>query len=122
MAIDIVPEKNRQELEREAKEDKSRRLQWLLQQLIRQTLEENNVQLCREIRESVVKELDYQFRVQEEREEARDKMLAERDEEHYKRMDELLRRKTRRLRKEKAEKTSEGDKEKGAETKKKRFF
>ncbi len=49
-------------------------------------------------------------------------MLAERDEEHYKRMDELLRRKTRRLRKEKAEKTSEGDKEKGAETKKKRFF
>ena len=117
-----MPEKNRQELEREAKEDKSRRLQWLLQQLIRQTLEENNVQLCREIRESVVKELDYQFRVQEEREEARDKMLAERDEEHYKRMDELLRRKTRRLRKEKAEKTSEGDKEKGAETKKKRFF
>ncbi len=122
LAIDIVPEKNRQELEREAKEDKSRRLQWLLQQLIRQTLEENNVQLCREIRESVVKELDYQFRVQEEREEARDRMLAERDEEHYKRMDELLRRKTRRLRKEKAEKTSEGDKEKGAETKKKRFF
>ena len=51
------------------------------------------MELCREIRESVLKELDYQFRVQEEREEARDRMLAERDEEHYKRMDELLRKK-----------------------------
>lgn len=122
LAIDILPEKNRQELEREAKEDKSRRLQWLLQQLIRQTLEENNVQLCRDIRESVVKELDYQFRMQEEREEARDRMLAERDEEHYKRMDELLRKKSRKLRKERAEKGSEDNKEKGAETKKKRFF
>ena len=122
MAIDIVPDKRRQEMEREAKEDKSRRLQWLLQQLIKQTLQENNGQLCREIRESVVKELDYQFRMQEEREEARDRMLAERDEEHYKRMDELLRRKSRRLRKSKPEKDSESDKQKGAETKKKRFL
>ena len=52
----------------------------------------------------MVKELDYQFRMQEEREEARDRMLAERDEEHYKRMDELLRKKSRRLGKAKAEK------------------
>jgi len=77
------------------REEKSRRLQWLLQQLIRQTLQENNHDLCREIRESVVKELDYQFRMQEEREEARDRMLAQRDEEHYKKMDELLRKKSR---------------------------
>ncbi len=108
MAIDIVPNKNEQpEAVRESREDKSRRLQWLLQQLIRQTLQENNGELCREIRESVVKELDYQFRMQEEREEARDKMLAERDEEHFKRMDELLRKKTRRLGRAKAEKDQE---------------
>lgn len=81
------------ELASESKEEKSKRLQWLLQQLIRETLQENNEELCREIKESVVKELDYQFRMQEEREERRDKMLQERDEEHYKRMDELLRKK-----------------------------
>ena len=63
--------------------------------MIRETLRENNSELCQEIKESVVKELDYQFRMQEEREEVRDKMLAERDEEHYKRMDELLRKKTK---------------------------
>ncbi|WP_276949578.1 helix-turn-helix domain-containing protein [Acetatifactor muris] len=107
MAIDIVPGKKAQETVQESREDKSRRLQWLLQQLIRQTLQENNGQLCREIRESVVKELDYQFRMQEEREEARDRMLAERDEEHYKRMDELLRKKSRLMRRTKAEKNQE---------------
>ena len=107
LAIDIVPNKSREpEVAQESREDKSRRLQWLLQQLIRQTLQENNRDLTREIRESVVKELDYQFRMQEEREEARDRMLAERDEEHYKRMDELLRKKSR-LRKMKSEKSPE---------------
>ena len=94
LAIDIVDSRERQ-LATESKEDKSRRLQWLLQQLIRETLRENNSELCQEIKESVVKELDYQFRMQEEREEVRDKMLAARDEEHYKRMDELLRKKTK---------------------------
>lgn len=79
----------------ESKEEKSKRLQWLLQQLIRETLQENNEELCREIKESVVKELDYQFRMKEERDERRDKMIQEREEEHYKRMDELLRKKAR---------------------------
>ena len=79
----------------ESKEEKARRLQWLLQQMIRQTLQENNDELCKEIKESVVKELDYQFRMQEEREEERDKKQASRDEEYYKRMDELLRKKSK---------------------------
>ncbi len=79
----------------ESKEEKSKRLQWLLQQLIRETLQENNEELCREIKESVVKELDYQFRMQEERDELRDKRIQERDEEHYKKMDELLRKKAK---------------------------
>lgn len=130
LAIDIVPNKSREpETVQESREDKSRRLQWLLQQLIRQTLQENNRDLTREIRESVVKELDYQFRMQEEREEARDRMLAERDEEHFKKMDELLRKKSR-IRKAKPEKDSEkknqGEPENsaqpGAEGKKKRRF
>ena len=130
LAIDIVPNKSREpETVQESREDKSRRLQWLLQQLIRQTLQENNRDLTREIRESVVKELDYQFRMQEEREEARDRMLAERDEEHFKKMDELLRKKSR-IRKAKPEKDSakknqgepESSVQPGAEGKKKRRF
>lgn len=95
MPIDIVETKETAVSTPDSKEDKSRRLQWLLQQLIRETLQENNSELCREIKESVVKELDYQFRMQEEREEARDKLLAERSEEHYRRMDELLRKKAK---------------------------
>lgn len=95
LAIDIVKNQGGT-VTAESREDKSRRLQWLLQQLIRETLQENNSELCREIKESVVKELDYQFRMQEEREELRDRKLAERDEEHYKKMDELLRKKSRR--------------------------
>ena len=77
----------------ESREDKSRRLQWLLQQLIRETLQENNQQLCSEIKDSVVKELDYQFRLQEEHEEERNRKQMERSEEYYKKMDELLRKK-----------------------------
>nr|WP_304955222.1 MerR family transcriptional regulator [uncultured Acetatifactor sp.] len=129
LAIDIVPNKSREpEAMQESREDKSRRLQWLLQQLIRQTLQENNKDLTREIRESVVKELDYQFRMQEEREEARDRMLAERDEEHFKKMDELLRKKSR-TRKAKQEKDSDKknqekpeNEQPGTEGKKKRRF
>ncbi len=104
LAIDIISTKEKEPTVQESREDKSRRLQWLLQQLIRQTLQENNVELCREIRDSVVKELDYQFRMQEEREETRDRMMEQRQEEHFKRMDELIRKKSRRLRKMKQEK------------------
>lgn len=94
LAIDIV-EKRADVTALDSKEEKSRKLQWLLQQLIRETLQENNSELCREIKESVIKELDYQFRMQEEREEVRDKRLADRDEEYYKKMDDLLRKKSR---------------------------
>ena len=81
------------ETELETREEKARRLQWLLQQLIRETLQENNKELCREIKESVVKELDYQFRTQEERQEERDKLREQREEAHYQKLDELLRKK-----------------------------
>ena len=104
LAINIISTKEKEPVIQESREDKSRRLQWLLQQLIKQTLQENNIELCREIRDSVVKELDYQFRMQEEREDARDRMMEERNEEHYRRMDELIRKKSRRLRKMKPDK------------------
>lgn len=79
----------------ESREEKAKRLQWILQQMIRQTLQENNQELCREVKETLLKELDYQFRVKEERDEERDRLQAERNEKYYQKMDELLRKKSR---------------------------
>lgn len=105
MAIEVV-DKKELALTEESKEEKAQRLQWLLKQLIKETLQENNRELSKEIKESVVKELDYQFRCQEERETERYKERDKRDEEYYQRMDELLRKKTGRIRKEKVEKAA----------------
>lgn len=80
-------------------EEKAQRLQWLLKQLFRETLQENNEYLCREMKESILKELDYQFRMQEERDEERNAEKIKRDEEHYRKIDELLRKKRRLVRK-----------------------
>ena len=87
--ICTVPEK--EGLQSESREEKAKRLQWILQQLIREAVQD----LCRELKESMVKELDYQFRSREEREEERDRRLEQRSEEYYQKMDELLRKKTR---------------------------
>lgn len=75
----------------ETKAEKARRLQWLLQQMISETLRENNQELCQDIRDSVVKEMDYQFRLQEQREDARELERGKRQDEYYQKLDELLR-------------------------------
>lgn len=103
LAIDIVKKEDTIKTE-ESKEEKAQRLQWLLKQLIKETLQENNKELSKDIHDGVVKELDYQFRCQEEREAEREKLREKRNEEHYQRMDELLRKKSGRVRKEKQEK------------------
>jgi len=81
----------------ETREEKAQRLQWILTQLVRQAMQENNEELARSIRDSVVKELDYQFRLQEEREEKRARLQNERSEEYYRKLDELLRSKGNRV-------------------------
>lgn len=89
------PEGEELSTQEELRQEKARRLQWLLKQLFLETLQENNRELCKEIKESVVKELDYQFRAQEEREEEREKLRDQREEEHYRKVDALLRKKVR---------------------------
>lgn len=130
MAIDIVDTAEKKKpavISEENREEKAKRLQWLLQQMIRETLRENNQELCQEMKESIIKELDYQFRAQEEREEERDRIQAERNEKYYQRMDELLRKKSRKgadtkVREEKKE-TAKLAEEKGEKSaKKKRHF
>lgn len=70
--------------------DKSRkaaRLQYLLQHMITEAVRSANKELCTDVKESILKELDYQFRMQEERDEERWK----KEEEHYRKIDEMIR-------------------------------
>ena len=76
------------------REEKARRIQFLLRQIIQETVKESSEEFCRLVKESVIKELDYQFRLQEERQEERDRLQVKRSEEYYRRMDALLREKS----------------------------
>ena len=75
----------------ESSEAMSLRLQQLLQNMIAEAVRSNNREMCDDIKESILKELDYQFRQQEEREEERDGQQIRRQEEYYRQLDELLR-------------------------------
>ncbi len=75
----------------ESREQKSLRLQQLLKEMISEAVSSNNREVYRDMKESILKELDYQFRLQEEREETREKERILREEEHFKQIDELLR-------------------------------
>lgn len=78
----------------ESREEKAQRLQWIMQQMIREAVRENNAEMVKQIKECVLKELDYQFRMQDDRQEERAREAAERTENYYRQMDELLRKKS----------------------------
>lgn len=90
MAITIVESRE----DKLFSERKAQRIQLLLKQIIQETVRESSAEICREIKEGLLKELDYQFRLQEERQEERDQLQQKRNEEYYRRMDELLREKS----------------------------
>ena len=73
--------------EEAGREEKANRLQYLLQHMMVETVKAANKELGAEIKESILKELDYQFRAREEREEEHWK----KEEEHYRKVDEMLR-------------------------------
>lgn len=107
-------------VQEESREAKSLRLQQLLQTMISEAVKSNNQEMCEEIKESLLKELDYQFRLQEEREEEREQIRLDKQEEHYRKVDELIR--SRNKRKNIVERTTENKKEEKAEEKKKLGF
>lgn len=92
--VEIVKEENIEE----NREEKSLRLQYLLKQFIREAVQDSNQELYDQMRDTIMKELDYQFRNQEEREEKREENRIEREEKHFRQLDELLRKKNRRRR------------------------
>lgn len=69
------------------KNQKAARLQYLLQHMITDAVRSANRELCTEVKNSILKELDYQFRMQEERDDERWKI----EEEHYRKIDEMIR-------------------------------
>lgn len=69
------------------KTQKAARLQYLLQHMVSEAVKSANREMCTEIKESILKELDYQFRQQEERDEEHWK----KEEEHYRKIDEMIR-------------------------------
>lgn len=69
------------------KTQKAARLQYLLHHMITEAVKSANQEMCTEIKESILKELDYQFRQQEERDEEHWKQ----EEEHYRKIDEMIR-------------------------------
>lgn len=77
------------------KNDKAMRLQFLMKQMICEAMTESGKEIAETIKESVLKELDYQFRIQEEKEEVREAARCKREEEHYRKLDEVLREKTK---------------------------
>ena len=52
-----------------------------------EAVQTNNKQICQEIKETLLKELDYQFRLQEEKEDAREEERLQKQEEHEKEED-----------------------------------
>ena len=72
-------------------DDKAERLQYLIRKLIGDVVEECNEKLLQDLSQNMVKELDYQFRLQEEREEQRENRQMLLEEEHYKQLDALIR-------------------------------
>lgn len=85
-----LPEGEMREYEEPVDDEKAKkaaRLQYLLQHLVTDAVKNANREMCTEIKESILKELDYQFRQQEERDEAHWKQ----EEEHYRKIDEMIR-------------------------------
>lgn len=80
-AVDTVPQREEVILKKDTDETmKMQQFQTIMNKLIANALKENNRELTETVTENIVKEMDYLMRMQEEREE-----------EHYKKLDEALR-------------------------------
>ena len=117
--------RRKEEMARDEQEqqEKLARMQYLIQKMIADAVKSNNQilinELSEQMKENICKEMDYQFRLleeheeereaaREEREEARERARRVAEEEHYKRIDSMLR--ERRLKVDKSK-----NKEKGKE-------
>lgn len=96
----IIPAAQKKSLSEKEADEKAKRLEYLMKKLISEAVEESNEKFYEELSETLTKELDYQFRMQEEREEQREERRLIKEEEHYKQLDELIRGKSSRKKRE----------------------
>lgn len=96
----MIPTVQKKSLTEQETDEKVKRLEYLMKKLISEAVEESNEKFYEELSETFTKELDYQFRMQEEREEQRESRRLLKEEEHYKQLDELIRGKTSKKRQE----------------------
>jgi len=126
-SLDEVPDCAKETAVSEETKDQTMRLQYLFQKLIKEAVAANNEEMANQLVERITenvkgdlcKELDYQFRLMEERDEermtTRHEQENKRNEEYYKRIDELLRQysgKNTKLKDKNKEKNKEKTKEK----------
>ncbi|MFI3213829.1 MAG: MerR family transcriptional regulator [Eubacteriales bacterium] len=74
-----------------SKEEKSIRLQMLMKHLIFEAVSESNEEIIEQLKDTMIKEIDYQFREKEEHDVKREQDRIVREEEHYRKLDELIR-------------------------------
>lgn len=96
----MIPAAQKKSLPEQETDEKVKRLEYLMKKLISEAVEESNEKFYEELSETFTKELDYQFRMQEEREEQRESRRLMKEEEHYKKLDELIRGKSGRKKRE----------------------
>ena len=108
----MMPAARTNSLPEQETEEKAKRLEYLMKKLISEAVQESNGKFYEELSEKLMKELDYQFRMQEEREEQRESRQLAQEEEHYKQLDALLRGKSGRKKQEKNEKKERKERKK----------
>ncbi len=72
------------------KEEKSYRLQMLLKNLVKDAVQESNAQMAEDIKESIIKEMDYQFRVAAEEQEKQQQQYQKQQEEYFEKLDHMI--------------------------------
>ena len=72
------------------KEEKAYRLQMLLKGLVKEAVQESNAQMAEDIKGSIIKEMDYQFRVAAEEQEKKHLNYQKQQEEYFEKLDHMI--------------------------------
>ena len=72
------------------KGEKAYRLQMLLKGLVKEAVQESNAQMAEDIKESIIKEMDYQFRIAAEEQEKQQRLYQKQQEEYFEKLDYMI--------------------------------
>ena len=72
------------------KEEKAYRLQMLLKGLVKEAVQESNAEMAMDIKESIIKEMDYQFRIAAEEQEKQQLRYQKQQEEYFEKLDYMI--------------------------------